>query len=104
MASLRCEAYGFVSEIVWLKNSVQLVNGTPHTITISAGSSSAQNGGESPVASMVSIVTIDQTVEEDAGLYTCCMDGTAIQETVVLIVLTGKLASTILLSNSSLIE
>ena len=88
MASLRCEAYGYVTEIVWFKNDVQLVDGSPHTITVSAGNCSAQNGGKSPTTSMVSVVTINQTAEEDAGLYTCRMDGTAIQETVLL---TGKL-------------
>ena len=90
MASLRCEAYGYVSEIVWFKDNVQLVDASSHTITVLSGNMSAQNGGKSLTTSMVSIVTISQTTEGDAGSYTCSMDGIlALQKTLVL---TDKLA------------
>ena len=89
MVSLRCEVYGYISDIVWLKNGTPVVDGNRHSVVVSAGSNSAQIGGKSPTLSMVSTVNISQVMEEDAGSYTCLMNGTAMQETVLL---TGKLA------------
>lgn len=76
--SLSCELYGYVSglEITWqFENGTTITNESAYSITEDVGEYMIQNGGESPIPSVVSFLTIDSPTTSQTGKYTCLGGG-----------------------------
>ena len=78
----RCEMYGYLhddSDFVWMKGNETVVDGGNIDITIAEGPPErGQFGGEFPVRSRVSTLTISNAMDTDAGSYTCAVARTQV--------------------------
>ncbi len=74
--SLACEVFGYfgadIPSVIWRHNNIDLKNDDPFfNITTSDGTRLIQNGGDSPIPSVVSILGIFLNDSSEFGQYLC---------------------------------
>ena len=73
---LFCELYGYLrsglDKIVWQFNGIPL---DPSLIQVQNGSHKIQNGGASPIPSVLSVVTLQSLTADMFGSYVCLHNG-----------------------------
>ena len=73
--TLSCELYGYITEnsptILWNFGGDELTNDSVFTITTEDGSHMIQNGGDTPLPSVRSVLTIDLPNKTHEGPYFC---------------------------------
>ncbi len=74
--SLACEVFGYfgadIPSVIWRHNNIDLENDDPlFNITTSDGTRLIQNGGNSPIPSVVSILSIFLNDSSELGQYLC---------------------------------
>jgi len=78
-ANLSCELYGYLlrqpSTITWKFDNDVLMNDSVFTITVQDGSHMIQNGGDTPLPSLSSVLTINNPNGTHEGCYICSVNG-----------------------------
>ncbi len=74
--TLACEIFGYfgadIPSVIWRHNNIDLENDDPlFNITTSDGTRLIQNGGDSPIPSVVSILSIFLNDSSEFGQYLC---------------------------------
>ena len=73
--TLSCEIYGYLQnslDIIWNENNVRIDDDSDFTITIMAGNKLVQDGGPSPVPSIISQLNFTTTnMDQEQQTYSC---------------------------------
>ena len=76
--ALSCELYGYAEDsedIMWQFNDVQLQSDSVYTISVERGNRSLQRGGDTPEASILSLLTVQRPNSSHDGTYICAASG-----------------------------
>ena len=96
-ANLSCELYGYymrqLPTITWKFSNDVLMNDSVFTITVQDGSHMIQNGYDTPLPSLSSVLTINDPNETNEGSYICSVNG--VFKSITLQMMEGRLIANI---------